>query len=100
MEIDAIEINKKIINKLKKFFYNDRINFINQDVFTFKYRKTDLVVCFEFLEHTHKHEDLFKIISSISDSFLLAPQMKILDRDKRAYKSLSCKTLETRRIRK
>lgn len=72
VEIDAIEINKKAINKAKKFFYNDRINFINQDVFTFKYRKTDLVVCFEFLEHTHKHEDLFKIISSISDRLLIS----------------------------
>jgi len=72
VEIDAIEINKDAINKVKKFFNNERINFVNQDVFSYKYKKTDLVVCFEFLEHTHKHEDLFKIISNITDTLLIS----------------------------
>lgn len=72
VEIDAIEINKDAINKAKKFFNNERINFMNQDVFSYKYKKTDLVVCFEFLEHTHKHEDLFKIISNITDTLLIS----------------------------
>ncbi|MDA8669275.1 class I SAM-dependent methyltransferase [Alphaproteobacteria bacterium] len=57
IEIDAIEINKDAINKAKKFFNNERIN---------------LVVCFEFLEHTYKHEDLFKIISNITDTLLIS----------------------------
>jgi len=72
VEIDAIEINKDAINKAKKFFNNERINFVNQDVFSYKYKKTDLVVCFEFLEHTHKHEDLLKIISNITDTLLIS----------------------------
>ena len=71
-KINAIEINKEAILKAKKYFYSDKINFINKDIFKHKFEKTDLVVCYEFLEHTHRHENLFEIISNITDTMLLS----------------------------
>lgn len=70
--IDAIEINEDAILKAKKYFHSDKINYIHSDIFKHNFQKTDLVVCYEFLEHTHRHEELFEIISNITDTMLLS----------------------------
>ena len=71
-KVVSIERDKASFDKGIKYYNSKNINFVNCDVFDYEYEKTDMIVCFEFLEHTKYHNKLFKIFKKISKRLIIS----------------------------
>ena len=71
-KVISIEINKTAHDKAKKYFAKENIEYVNSDVFDYSFSKSDMIVCFEFLEHIKKSKKLIKTISLSTNKLLIS----------------------------
>ena len=77
-EIIGIEINADAIKKATKYYNKKNIRFINSDIFKFQFTNSDLIVCFEFLEHIKEDEKLIKLFSEFSKNLLISTPNELI----------------------
>ena len=71
-KVISIEINKTAHDKAKKYFAKENIEYVNSDVFDYSFSKSDMIVCFEFLEHIKESKKLIKTISLSTNKLLIS----------------------------
>lgn len=71
-KVISIEINKTAHDKAKKYFAKKNIEYVNADVFDYSFSKSDMIVCFEFLEHIKESKKLIKKISFSTNKLLIS----------------------------
>jgi len=71
-KVISIEINKTAHDKAKKYFAKKNIEYVNSDVFDYSFSKSDMIVCFEFLEHIKESKKLIKTISLSTNKLLIS----------------------------
>ena len=77
-KVISIEINKTAHDKAKKYFAKENIEYVNSDVFDYSFSKSDMIVCFEFLEHIKESKKLIKTISLSTNKLLISTPNELI----------------------
>lgn len=77
-KVISIEINKTAHDKGKKYFAKENIEYVNSDVFDYSFSKSDMIVCFEFLEHIKESKKLIKTISLSTNKLLISTPNELI----------------------